>query len=158
MSIDGDGNIIVANFDNKSIKIFTDGQFLRRIGEEGSFNHPVHCIQHDNCFIVSDNGDHCVKVFDKQGKFLYNFGMKGAGEGEFDSPRFLSVDKAGHLLVCDSLNHRVQVFKPNGEFITKFGTSGMEKGKFNMQISTVVLSDGRVIVTEFHNHRVQVFE
>ena len=86
-SIDSDGNIIVADNGNKSIKIFTfNGQFLGTIGEEGSFIDPAHCIQHDNYFIVSDSGDHCIKVFDKQGKFLYNFGMKGAGDGEFKSP------------------------------------------------------------------------
>ena len=109
LSIDSDGNIIVADSNNKSIKIFTlDGHFLRRIGAKGSFIDPVHCIQHENYFIVSDNGDHCIKVFDKQGNFLYNFGMMGAGDGEINSPRSLSVDKAGHLLVCDSWNHRVQ--------------------------------------------------
>ena len=74
------------------------------------------------------------------------------------SPRCLSVDKAGHLLVCDYLNHRVQVFRPNGKFITKFGTSGTEKGKFNAPMSTAVLPNGRIIVTELNNHRVQVFE
>ena len=159
LSIDSDGNIIVADSNNKSIKIFTlDGQFLRRIGEQGTFIRPVHCIQHDNYFIVSDDGDHCIKVFDKQGKFLYNFGMRGAGDEEFKSLRCLSVDKAGHLLVCDRLNDRVQVFKVNGEFITKFGASGKEKGKLNWPISTVFLSNGRIIVTDFCNHRVQVFE
>ena len=159
LSIDSDGNIIVADSNNKSIKIFSlDGQFLRTIGEEGSFIHPVHCIQHENYFIVLDNGDHCVKVFDKQNKFLYNFGMRGAGDGEFESPRCLSVDKVGHLLVCDSWNDRVQVFKLTGEFITKFGASGTEKGKFNTPTSIAVLSDGRVIVTYSQNYQVKVFE
>ena len=115
LSIDSDGNIIVADSNNKSVKIFTlDGQFLRRIGEKGSFINPVHCIQHDNYFIASDNGDNCIKVFDRQGKFLYNLGMRGAGDGEFNLPRYLSVDKAGHLLVCDSWNNRVQMFELNG--------------------------------------------
>ena len=159
LSIDSDGNIIVVDSRNKSIKIFTlDGQFLRRIGEEGFFIRPVHCIQHDNYFIVSDNGDHCVKVFDKQGKFLSSFGTMGAGDGEFNSPSCLSVNKAGHLLVCDRLSHRVQVFKLTGEFITKFGASGKEKGTLNWPISTAFLSNGRIIVTDFSNHRVQVFE
>ena len=95
LSINSDDNIIVADSNNKAIKIFTlDGQFLRRICEEGSFIDPVHCIQHDNYFIVSDSGDHCIKVFDKQGKFLYKFGMWGDGDGEFKTPRCLSVDKA----------------------------------------------------------------
>ena len=159
LSIDSDGNIIVADPRHKSIKIFTlDGRFLRRIGDEGSFIKLIHCIQHDNYFIVSDFGDHCIKVFDKQGKFVSKFGKRGDGDGEFYHPLCLSVDRAGHLLVCDSSNHRVQVFKLNGEFVTKFGASGEEEGKFNVPISTAILSDGRVIVTDTGNHRVQVFE
>ncbi|XP_067032068.1 E3 ubiquitin-protein ligase TRIM71-like [Acropora muricata] len=159
LSIDSDGNIIVADYLNKSIKIFSlGGRFLRRIGEEGSFINPVHCIQYDNYFIASDGGDHCIKVFDKQRKFLYKFGKRGSGDGEFNQPSFLSVDRAGHLLVCDSLNHRVQVFKLNGEFVTKFGAFGKEEGNFNQPISTAILSDGRIIVTEFGNHPVQIFE
>ena len=159
LSIDSDGNVIVADRNNKSIKIFTlDGQFLRRIGEDGSFFSPIHCIQHDNYFFASDNEDHCIKVFDKQGKFLYKFGKRGAGDGEFHKPCCLSVDRAGHLLVCDLFNHRVQVFKLNGKFVAKFGASAKEEGKLNKPTSTAILSDGRIIVTEFGNHRVQVFE
>ena len=131
---------------------------MRTIGEEGSFIDPAHCIQHDNYFIVSDNGDHCIKVLAKQGEFLYNFGMKGAGDGEFKSPYCLSVDKAGHLLVCDAQNDRVQVFKLNGEFRTKFRALGKGKGRVSFPISTAFFSDGRIIVTEPGNHRVVVFE
>ena len=159
LSIDSDGNIIIADSSNNSIKIFAlDGRFLRRIGEKGSLICPIHCIQHDNFFFVSDEGGHCIKVFDKPGMFLFKFGKRGAGDGEFNYPRCLSVDRAGHLLVCDSQNHRVQVFKLNGEFVTKFGTSGEEEGKLKWPISTAILSDGRIIITEFCNHRVQVFE
>ena len=101
LSVDSDGNIIVADGDNKLIKIFSQsGQFLRKIGTEaGSFTYPTHCIQHDNYLIVSDGDDHCVKVFDGEGNFLYRFGKKGGGDGEFNNPRYLSVNKAGHLLV-----------------------------------------------------------
>ena len=71
LSIDSDGNIIVADSNNKSIKIFTlDGQFLRRIGEEGSFINPVHCIHHDNYFIVSDSGNHCIKFLINRASFF----------------------------------------------------------------------------------------
>ena len=159
LSIDSDGNIIVADSMNQSIKIFTlDGRFLRRIGEDGSFICPAHCIQHDNYFFASENEDHCIKVFDKQGKFLYKFGKGGDGDGDFNEPFFLSVDRAGHLLVCDSSNHRVQVFKLNGEFVAKFGAPGEEEGEFTEPISTAILSDGGIVVTDFGNDRVQVFE
>ena len=70
------------------------------------------------------DGDHCIKVFSREGEFLYKFGNKENGDGEFNDPGCLSVDRAGHLLVCDLLNHRVRVFKLSGEFVTKFGAKG----------------------------------
>ncbi|XP_068680324.1 tripartite motif-containing protein 2-like [Montipora foliosa] len=159
LSIDSDGNIVVADRDNNLIKIFSlDGRFLRSIGTEGSVIFPHHCIQQDNYLIVSDRGDHCIKIFNREGRFLYKFGKQGIGDGEFDEPGCLAVDKAGHLLVCDSSNHRVQVFKLSGEFVTKFGAYGRRAGEFNRPVSAEVLSNGKIIVTEFGNDRVQIFE
>ncbi|XP_068710984.1 E3 ubiquitin-protein ligase TRIM71-like [Montipora foliosa] len=159
LSIDSDGSIIVADTGNELIKIFSlDGRFLRSIGTEGSLIYPFHCIQHDNYLFVSDRGDHCIKVFNRDGEFLYIFGQQGKGDGQFDLPGFLSVDREGHLLVCDTLNDRVQMFKLSGEFITKFRVSGTRAGKIIRPVSTAVLSDGKIIVTDLGSHRVQIFE
>ena len=158
VSVDSDGNIIVADFFNKLVKIFTpSGQFLRKFGED-LFVQPCHCIQKDQYFIVSDNGDHCIKVFNTDGDFLYKLGNEGEGDGEFNEPQWLSVDKAGHLMVCDSENHRVQVLEVNGKFITKFGRYRSEIGELSGPTSTAVLTDGRVVVTEFDNNRIQIIE
>jgi len=78
--------------------------------------------------------------------------------GEFNSPYYLSVNKAGHLMVCDTWNRRVQVFELSGKFVKMFGKNGKGIGEFNMPVSTTVLSDGRIIVTDRGNHRVQIFE
>ena len=159
LSIDSDGNYIVADSNNKLIKIFSpSGQFLRKIGGEGSFTFPCHCVQYNNHLIVSDWDEHCIKVFDRDGKFVHQFGKKGKGEGEFNSPRSLSVNKAGHLMVCDALNHRVQVFELSGKFLKKFGKKGSGMGEFDCPISTAVLSDGRIAVTDIGNYRIQLFE
>ena len=161
MSIDSDGNVFVADRDNKLAKIFSlaiDGQFLRKIGTEGSFIQPFHCIQYESYLVVSDYGDHCVNVFNREGKFLYKFGKKGEGKGEFISPACLSVNKAGQLLVCDTGNHRIQVFELSGKFVTKFGTLGSKTGEFNTPVSTAVLSDGKIVVSDLLNHRIQIFE
>ena len=64
-------------------------------------------MQYDNYFIVSDNEDHCIIVFDRDGNFVCKFGKLGHGKGKFNEPRCLSVNKAGHLMICDTLNHRV---------------------------------------------------
>ena len=159
LSVDSDGNIIVADLGNKLIKIFSPtGQLLRKIGGQGSFSSPTHCIQYDKYLIVSDRAESCIKVFGRDGKFLYKFGKKGKGDGKFNAPRCLSVNKAGHLMVCDTINDRVQVFELNGKFITKFGTEGSGTGEFNCPISTAALNDGRIVVTDCGNHRIQIFE
>ena len=107
---------------------------------------------------MSDPGEHCIKVHDRDGNFLYKFGKQGEGHGEFNKPRCLSVNKAGHLMVCDTFNERVQVFELSGNFVALFGTKGSGIGEFNRPLSTAVLSDGRIVVTDHLNHRIQIFE
>ena len=159
LSIDSDGNILVADFNNKLIKVFSaGGQFLSKIGKEGSFTKPFHRIQHDNYLIVSDSGDHSVTLFDRKGNFLYKFGKRGNADGEFNTPRCLSMDKAGHLMVCDEQNNRIQVFDLSGKFVAKFGTKGSGMGEFDVPGSAAVLSDGKIVVTDLPNNRIQIFE
>ena len=159
LSIDSDGNILVADSLNKLIKIFSvGGQFLSKIGRENSFTKPFHCIQHDNYLIVSDSEDHSVKLCDRKGNFLYKFGKQGNADGEFNTPRCLSMDKAEHLMVCDSFNHRIQVFDLSGKFVAKFGKIGSGMGELNAPVSAAVLSDGKIVVSEINNTRIQVFE
>ncbi|XP_078361727.1 E3 ubiquitin-protein ligase TRIM71-like [Oculina patagonica] len=159
LSVNCDGNIIVADTGNKLVKIFSpSGQLLQKIGGDGYFTFPVHCVQYENYLIISDSNEHCVNVFDGEGNFMHKFGKKGDGDGEFNAPDCLSVNKAGHLMVCDTNNHRIQLFELSGKFITKFGTKGSGIGEFNKPVSTAVLSDGRIVVTDFLNHRIQIFE
>ena len=159
LSVDSDGNVIVADKGSSLIKIFSpDGKFLMKIGGQGTLKSPVHCIQYDKYLIVSDNGEHCIKVFDRNGNFQYMFGKKGEGEGEFNSPSCMAVNKSGHLMVCDECNHRVQIFELNGKFIGKFGTNGSNLGEFKNPESLVILGNNRIAVSDFHNHRIQLFE
>ena len=50
-----------------------------KIGGQGSFSFPIHCVQCGEYFIVSDSGEHCIKVFNREGHFQYKFGKKGRG-------------------------------------------------------------------------------
>ena len=161
LSVDSDGNIIVADTGNKLIKIFSpDGKFLLKFGGEGSFSYPFHCVQCDSYLVVSDTNcrKHCIKVYDRNGNFQYEFGEKGEGDGELKKPSSLSVNKSGHLMVCDGGNNSIQVFELNGKFVGKFGTQGNKLGEFNTPRSVAVLSDGRIVVCEHYNHRNQILE
>ena len=159
LSINGNGDIIVADRTNKLIKIFSStGEYLRKFGRAGSLVSPYHCIQHGQYLIVSDYGDDSIKMFDLEGKFISKFGKQGEKDGEFNKPRYLSVNKQGLLMVCDSFNHRVQLFELSGKFVTKFGSEGSERGEFNYPVSTANLSDGRIVVSDEDNHRIQIFD
>ena len=129
-----------------------------KIGGQGSFSNPVHCVQCGEYFMVSDHDKHCIKVFNREGHFQYKFGMQGQGDGEFNRPNYLLVNELLHLFVCDRDNNRVQVFELNGKFIGKFGTKGSKLGEFNEPLSVALLSNGRIVVTDECNHRIQIFE
>ncbi|XP_068687720.1 E3 ubiquitin-protein ligase TRIM71-like [Montipora foliosa] len=160
LSLDFNGNIIVSDSYNNFIKIFSpDGTFLKKIGGPGSLSFPVHCVEWRDNLLISDHDDNSLKVFTKEGDFKYQFGKQGKGDGEFNSPRFLSVTKSGHVIVCDRDNHKVQVVElPNGKFIGKFGTRGNNLGEFNYPLSVAILSDGQIVVADSANHRIQIFE
>ena len=159
LSINGNGDVIVADNGNKLIKIFSfRGEYLRQFGGVGSLVNPNHCIQQGQYFIVSDYGDHYIKMFDLDGKFISKFGKHENKDGEFIGPRYLSVNKEGLLMVCDAGNHRVQVFELSGRFVTEFGTKGDERGEFNGPTCAASLRDGRIVVSDTYNHRIQIID
>ena len=159
LPINGNGDIIVADWGNKLIKIFSSsGEYLRKFGGAGSLVAPYHCIQHGQYFIVSEGGDDSIKMFDLGGKLISQFGKQGNKDGEFNQPRYLSVNKEGLLMVCDAGNHRVQLFELSGKFVTKFGSEGSQRGMFKFPRSTANLRDGRIVVCDKENNRIQVFD
>lgn len=162
LSIDKNGNIIVADTEYKLVKIFTpEGNFVKEIGSpfesgERSFVYPYHCVQVNKYFVVSDTFAHAIKVFDQEGTFLYQFGNKGDGDKGLDHPRCLAVDKVGHLLVCDHGNNRIQVFELEESSLTFIGTignGGNSKVELKQPFSVGVLSDGRIIINDVGNKR-----
>ena len=88
----------------------------------------------------------------------YKFGTQGGGDGELNSPFFLSVTKAGFLLVCDKNNQRIQVFELNGKFLGHFEAEGINLGEFNCPRSEAILRNGRIVVSDCGNNRIQIFK
>ena len=151
------GNIIVADRDNKRVVVCSpEGRVLLKLKRGGL--DPFHCIYHDNRFIVSDRNGSCIKVFSKQGYFLYQFGKRGAGNGEFGKMGGLAIDKSGRLVVCDLDNNRIQLFKLDGTFCCKFSVKRTSLGDFSEPVSVAVLRDGKFAFTHCYGHRVQIIQ
>nr|WP_269438171.1 6-bladed beta-propeller [Phosphitispora fastidiosa] len=51
-----------------------------------------------------------VRVFDKNGGYLFSFGQPGSGDGEFVYPVGIHVDDSGKIYIADWGNNRIQVW------------------------------------------------
>ena len=90
--------------------------------------------------------------------FSFAWGSEGTGNGQFNSPTGVAVDKAGFIYVADRDNHRVQKFNPGGSLLKEWGGQGTGNGQFNEAYSVAVDSIGNVYVSDSNNHRIQKFD
>ena len=65
-----------------------------------------------------------VAKFDKDGKFLTQWGSTGTGQGQFQGVKSIAVSAAGDVYVADRGNKRIQVFDADGKFKSEFGGVG----------------------------------
>ncbi len=68
-------------------------------------------------------GNSRVVKFSSTGKFLLEWGRKGSGPGEFDTPHGLALGPQGKLYVADRGNARVQVFDQDGVFLAQWSSA-----------------------------------
>jgi hypothetical protein len=94
------------------------------------FNRPTYLAWlPDSTMFVSDgyNGTRVAK-FDKDGKFLLDWGMKGTPPNDkrpsyFNNVHGIAVDpQTRHVFVNDRGNHRIQVFDENGKHLYEWST------------------------------------
>src|SRR4030095_10908488 len=72
-------------------------------------------------FYVSDGYDNRrIVKFDKNGRFLLQWGSEGSAPGQFGLPHSVSLDAQGRVYVADRMNDRVQVFDQNGKFLDQW--------------------------------------
>jgi hypothetical protein len=76
----------------------------------------------DGGFLLADGyGSFYIHRYDKEGKWQSCFGGPGAGEGKFDTPHGIWIDKrAGRepsIVVCDRAHHTLQYFTMDGKYL-----------------------------------------
>lgn len=108
--------------------------------------------------IVPDAKQHSVSVWSLDGEFLFSFGKRGRGAGEFNYPYSAAVDKNGRIFIVDSGNFRVQVFDSNGTYLGFFGAVGTAMGHFARPKGIAIDSDGNIYVVDASFSNFQVFD
>lgn len=127
ITVDHDNNVFLTDVGLQQVFKFShDGKLLFSIGEPRvgkwdatHFNQPTDiAIRGDGSFYVSDGYVNSrVALFDRNGKWMREWGKKGAGHGEFSNPHGLSfVTGNSDVMVADRENSRLQLFDRNGIF------------------------------------------
>ena len=166
VAVDSAGEVYVFHRGNKAdpLVVFdAKGKFLRSWGK-GLFGNP-HGLRVDpkgNVW-VTDNGDHQVMQFTRQGKLLLTLGVKGSAgtdDKRFNRPTDVAFSPDGKFFyVADGYgNSRVVKFTIDGKFVMTWGKPGTAPGQFNTVHSVAVDSRGTVYVSDRENNRIQIFD
>lgn len=148
---EGDGQVIVCDLGDNTIKVLSpDGTILLQSFSPPKCNDSPEFVFHKNgTFFASYIRQHCVKVFNNEGVFLYDIGSYGCGESQLNSPAGLAVDAYNQLIVCDSGNGRVQVFSLTGKFLyTMQGSVPRTACALQKPWFVAVSSDNEILISD----------
>jgi sugar lactone lactonase YvrE len=111
-----------------------------------------------NVYVV-DTGNARIVKYDRDGKFLTQWGQSGQADGQFDFANSgIALDQEGNVYVADGGNQRIQKFDANGRFLLKWGSDGFGPGQFKVPTGIVVDSQGNIYVGDYVAARIQKFD
>ena len=76
----------------------------------------------DGGFLLADGyGSFCIHRYDKDANWVSKFGGPGKGEGTFNTPHGIWIDRRSgrvpQIVVCDRAHHSLQYFTMDGKYI-----------------------------------------
>ena len=95
--------------------------------DQGHFNRPADiAFLPDGTFFIADGYDnHRVVKFDRDGRFLKEWGTEGSGPGQFRVPHGVTIDAQRRVYVADRDNRRIQISTRTAATWTSGPTSGI---------------------------------
>jgi len=104
--------------------------------------------------LVTDARHGRVAVFEREGKFLREFG----DSRQLDRPTGIAVGADGAVYVADYNRDKVLKFSETGEFLLEWGGAGADSDRFQAPNGLSVDATGHVYVADFQNKVVKVFD
>ena len=151
LTIDKQGHLFIADgkpTDGSTIgghavfEFDSSGKLLRTMGKPGEPGSGPDRFADPNAVLVAPDGSLFVAEghtrdykghprvikFDKNGKFIKEWGTSGNGPGQFGMPHCLAMDSKGRLYVGDRDNNRIEVFTQDGAYLGQFTQFGRPSG------------------------------
>jgi DNA-binding beta-propeller fold protein YncE len=146
--VDDGGHIVVRMDSNGRVRMVL-GRKDEAAETPGNFNRPtdVAFAPNGDFYVTDGYGNSRVVKFTKEGRFIRAWGKKGDGEGEFNLPHAVAVDRRGRVYVGDRTNYRMQVFDEDGKFLAQWKHVGSPWG-------VVVTPDQHILMTDGYNNRI----
>ena len=154
--------LVVDSYNNRIQELTLEGNCIACVGERGNQPLQFQCPKGIDVnkttgqVFIADYGNHRIKVLNPDLTFSYILGSNGSGQGQFNRPRDVTLDRKGFVYVTDTYNHRIQKVTPEGRFIDMFGTQGSKPGQLDHPSGITVDDNDLLYVTE-GSHRVSIF-
>lgn len=126
------------------LKFSHEGKLLLTVGEwrvAGSskthFNLPTDVVVMDDESFLASDGYRKSRVihFTPRGVYLREWGTKGNGPGQFQTPHGITPDRNGAVYVADRENFRIQQFNSAGRFIRQWPESPDSSRVFDIAVT-----------------------
>ena len=160
IAVDSSGRVYIADGRLKSVLVFNPaGELVESVGSPSELKNPtgVAIDEARQRLYVVDSQGHEVRAYTMDGKFLFAFGKRGTGDGEFNYPTSIAVGKDGRIYVVDTMNARGEVFDPEGKFLWKFGSLGDALGQFTRPKGISLDSEDNIYVVDAAFNNFQIF-
>jgi sugar lactone lactonase YvrE len=140
-------------------KFSPDGKLLLTLGKPGgnqpgkpaepsSFYQPNDVITLPNGdILVAEGHSNAPEVsnrivrFNRDGKYLGQFGSHGSGQVQFIQPHALALDSQGRLFVGDRSNNRIQILTTDGKFVAEWKQFSRPSGIFIDKSDMIYVAD-----------------
>lgn len=136
----------------------TPPRFLFSVERDSILSEPCDvAASADGRLYVADTGHKTVKVFDINGDYLFQFGTRGKGAGQFLAPAGIAVS-GDRVYVADGLIMKVEIFDLSGKYIGALITRDVKNTYGAMRpVGLCVDGNNNVYLTDIFNHRVVKF-
>lgn len=162
--VDADGNVWIADArgdggrGHQVHKFSPEGKLLMSLGKGGVAGRGPDTFDRPSDVLIAPNGDIFVAdghiaegrgaegndrivKFDRNGKYIKEWGGTGAEKGKLRDPHDLAMDSRGRLFVADRGNSRIQIFTQDGEHLAFWTQFGRPSGVFIDRNDIIYVAD-----------------